>query len=126
MVKKQMTTMEITKPNTESLTTNLNFISSLTIEELINQAIESGNESILVHSRQELVTRGKDDIHTRILIKKSSKASVSSIEALLKKADGENSNSEITKSLKKKFLTSISILDRLQLEWQKHDLSIKH
>ena len=126
MVKKQMTTIEMTKPNLELQTTNINFISSLTVEELINQAIESGSEPILVHSRQELVSRGKDDIHTRILIKKSCKASISSIESLLKKADSENNTSAITKSLKKKFLTSISILDRLQLEWQKHDLSIKY
>ena len=121
-----MTTMEITKPNLELQTTSLNFISSLTVEELISQAIESGSEPVLVHSRQELVSRGKDDIPTRILIKKSCKASISSIESLLRKADTENSTSAITKSLKKKFLTSISILDRLQLEWQKHDLSIKH
>ena len=126
MVKKQMTIMEMTKPNLELQTTNVNFISSLTVEELINQAIESGSETILVHSRQELVSRGKDDIPTRIFIKKSCKASISSIESLLRKADSENSTSTITKSLKKKFLTSISILDRLQLEWQKHDLSIKY
>ncbi len=119
-------TMEMTKPNTEVSITNINFISSLSIEQLIDLAIESGSEAILTQNRHELINRGKDNIHDRILIKKSCKASVSSIESLLKKADSENSNSEITKSLKKKFLTSISILDRLQLEWQKHDLRIKH
>ena len=111
-----MITMELTKPN---------LTSTLTIEQLINQAIDSGSESTLIQNRQELINRGKDNIPERIFIKKSCKASVLSIESLLKKADSENSTSEITKSLKKKFLISISILDRLQLEWQRHDLSIR-
>jgi len=112
--------MEITKQDIDTTS-----ISTLSIEQLVTQAIESCSEPLVIQSKHELISRGKDNIHTRILIKKCCKSFISSIESLLKKADEANSSSDITKSLKGKFLTSISILDRLQLEWQKHDLSIK-
>ena len=102
-------------------------IEELTIQQLINLAIDLEGEVSGLHSRQELINRGKDNIYTRITIKKVCKTAISELESLLKKVDLENiTNKETIKSYKNKFLTSISILDKLQLEWQKYDLSIKH
>ena len=90
-------------------------------------AIDSSDNSFTeIESRQELIRRGNDCIQTRIMIKKSCKKTMSSLEALLNKISTENNNKEIVKPIKNKFLTSVSVLDKLQLEWQKYDLGLKH
>lgn len=116
----------LTKENDENVIVSFLY-DQLSIEQLINLIIDSSNSDfILAQARQELVNRGKDNIQLRILIKKQCKSNIESLEALLKKIDKEsNRNKDIIKSFKQKFLSSISVLDRLQLEWQKHDLSLR-
>jgi len=92
-------------------------IEKLTAQQLINLAIDSHEDRIGLESRTELIRRGADDIEVRITIKKACKATVLSYEQQIK-------NSEES-SLKSKFLASVSILDKLQLEWQKKDLILR-
>lgn len=95
----------------------------LTIQQLIDLTIdlqENGQES--KEPKQELINRGKDNIQTRILIKKACKTTINTLETPLKQ---NNINKEVLKASKQKFLTSLSLLDRLQLEWQKYDLGLK-
>ena len=101
-------------------------LTELTIQQLIDLALDSVNERISIQSRQELINRGKDNIHDRIKIKKCCKSAISNLELLLKKSDEEDFNQNKIKSHKTKFLASVSVLDKLQLEWQKYDLNIKH
>jgi|SRR3989338_8535276 len=98
----------------------------LSCNDLINLLVEeSANGRIGTESRQELINRGKDDIHQRITIKKSFKGKITEIESLLKKFNEEKNNKISASLLKNQFLTAISLLDRLQLEWQRYDISLK-
>lgn len=98
----------------------------LTAQELIELALKPGNDLTVTSSRQELITRGKDNIQLRIAIKKSCKTAISDLEMVLKRFDFENNTDKKTvKSYKNQFLNVISLLDKLQLEWQKHDLALK-
>lgn len=98
---------------------NLKFsIKELSIQQLIDLVIGSGSDHIGLELREEIITRGKDNIETRIAIKKCCKAAVLKFEDLLK---NYNKNSEYKNNL----LNSVSLLDKLQLEWQKHDLRLK-
>ncbi len=109
------TIMESTTLNNsnKTLTTDLN------IEQLIESALSTGGNFF----RDELIKAGKDNVLARILIKKSCKSLLASIEASLVQLNNSTSN-ELAKSLKNKFLNLISILDKLQLEWQKYDLGL--
>ena len=96
----------------------------LSIQQLIDLAIDSHEDKFVeFESRQELLKRGKDNIQARIIIKKSCKNTIANFEGLLKKISTEK-NSAVIKDFKNKFLSSVSILDKLQLEWQRHDLGL--
>lgn len=103
-------------------------IGELSIQQIIELAIDSENEQLSLLLKQELVTRGKDNIQARIIIKKCCKSTISDLEGKVKTLNSNNNKVEKEKAklFKNKFLTSISVLDKLQLEWQKHDLSLKH
>ena len=101
-------------------------VEKLSVLELIDLALNTDNDFSLVNSRKELINRGKDDIQLRITIKKTCKTVINDLEALLKKVDSESSiDKKAAKSYKNKFLNTLSLLDKLQLEWQKHDLILK-
>ena len=101
-------------------------VEQISAQQLIDLAIDSGSDSIGIKTKQELFERGKDNIKTRIEIKKLCKSCIQNIESVLKEMDNETSPSQAIKQSKHQFLNALSLLDRLQLEWQKHDLSFKH
>ncbi len=90
------------------------------------EQVDSGNDNVGIKIKQELFERGKDNIKIRIEIKKSCKSNIQNIESVLKELDNERNPAETVKQYKHRFLNAISILDRLQLEWQKYDLCFKH
>lgn len=92
-------------------------------QQLIELAVNSYDESIGLQTRQELIKRGKDSIPNRIQIKKCGRSILENFEAVLKTLD-TNSTNENTKAYKTRFLNLLSILDKLQLEWQRHDLGL--
>lgn len=97
------------------------------ISQLINHACNPNESNFSNEIRNELFKRGKDEIFTRIEIKKSLKNLIHDLELVLNDSDLENIyNKKTIKSFKNKFLTVISILDKLQLEWQKYDLKIRN
>ena len=101
-------------------------IEKLSVPELINLILDADNDLIAVKFRQELINRGKDNIQLRITIKKTCKTAISDLETLLKRFDsGSVADKKNTKLYKNKFLNTVSLLDKLQLEWQKHDLILK-
>ena len=102
-------------------------IDQLTVKQLVDLSVDSAEDHYIgLESRNELIKRGKDNIQARIQIKKACKDSISSLDLLLQKMTNENNNTkEVLKLFKNKFLNSISVLDRLELEWQKYDLGIK-
>lgn len=102
-------------------------VEQLSVQELIDLVLHSDNDFAIINSRQELISRGKDDIQLRITIKKTCKTTINDQESILKKLDTENNPDKNTiKLYKTKFLNTLSLLDKLQLEWQKHDLFLKH
>ena len=109
---------------TKTLDTNnkTSITSELNLEQLIESALNT-NENTFEY-RDELINRGNDNVYTRILIKKTCKASLANLETYLSHINSDTHN-EITKSIKSKFLNLVSILDKLQLEWQKYDLGLK-
>ena len=108
-----------------SVSTNV-LIEKLSIQELVNLALDTNNDFTIAGSRHELINRGKDNIQLRITIKKACKSAISELEAVLKKFDCEsNTDKNAIKLFKNKFLNTVSLLDRLQLEWQKHDLFLQ-
>lgn len=119
--------MEIKISTSEINLSSLNSSASqLSLEQLITLVIDSGNNQGGLEYRQELINRGKDCIETRIVIKKSCKTAIAHLEAQIKQIPIENNkDKESVKALKNKFLAFLSILDKLQLEWQKHDISLK-
>lgn len=109
---------------TKTLDTNNKTIitSELNIEQLIESALNP--DGTISEYRDELIKRGNDNVHIRILIKKTCKASLANLETYLSHMKSDTHN-EISKSIKSKFLNLVSILDKLQLEWQKYDLGLK-
>ena len=102
-------------------------VQQISLQQLIDLVCDSPDSYIGSETKQELINRGRDNIQTRIQIKKTYKTKISSFESILEKAEKETrSDSETIKTYKNKFLTLISILDRLQLEWQKYDLGLKY
>lgn len=113
--------MEIFKTKNENIP-----LVELSCEDLISLLVEeSANGRIGTESRQELINRGKDNIQERITIKKLFKCKIADIEDLLRKLNEGKNNKKLTSLLQNKFLTVISLVDKLQLEWQKHDISLK-
>ena len=102
-------------------------LSSISNQQIISLIIGPDSEEFKqTDLRQELISRGKDNIEQRIAIKKLCKAVISDLESEIKKLDTlENYDKNKLKDYKNRFLTSISLLDKLQLEWQKHDLMLK-
>ena len=101
-------------------------VEHLSVQELIDLALHADDDFAVVSSRKELINRGKDDIQLRIAIKKTCKTAINNLETLLKTFDSESSTDKKTAKLyKNNFLNTISLLDKLQLEWQKHDLVLK-
>ena len=97
-------------------------VESLPINELIALAIRyNGHDNIGLESKQELVKRGKDNIQERIQIKKLLKETISKIDDLLK---DKSNNKDDESTFKSELLIAVSIVDKLQLEWQKHDLRL--
>lgn len=121
------TLMEYKTLSDEVLVPAENFlIEKLSIKELIDLALNTDNDFTVVRSRQELISRGKDNIQTRITIKKTCKTAISDLEVLLKRFDCETNTDKATAKLyKNKFLNIVSLLDKLQLGWQKHDLFLQ-
>ena len=102
-------------------------VEHLSIQELIDLALHADNDFTIASSRKELINRGKDNIQLRITIKKTCKTAINDLETLLKTLDSENrADQKAAKLYKNNFLSTISLLDKLQLEWQKHDLLLKH
>ena len=102
-------------------------VEHLSVQELIDLAINADNDFAIASSRKELINRGKDNIQLRITIKKTCKTVINDLETLLKTFDSENrADKKAVKLYKNNFLNTISLLDKLQLEWQKHDLLLKH
>ena len=109
-----------------SFSTDL-LLEKLSVQELIDLALATDNDFAIIRSRQELINRGKDNIQARIAIRKTCKSIINDLENLLKKLDCEsNKDKKTTKIYKGKFLSTISLSDKLQLEWQKHDLVLIH
>ena len=109
---------------TAKITTNV-LVEQISLQQLIDLAIDSAHDHIGLETRQELVIRGQDSIPVRIQIKKLCKATIANIESILNEVNNNsNIDIEILKSHKSRFLSSLSLLDRIQLEWQKHDLSL--
>lgn len=97
---------------TEEKINNTNFsLEKLSIQQLIDLTVSSYEDVIGFNSRTELIKRGSDNIEIRIAIKKACKATIASHENVVNKS---------------KLLSSISVLDKLQLEWQKQDLVLKN
>ncbi len=92
-------------------------IEKLSLNQLINLAIESHEDKVGIESKLELIKRGTDNIEIRIQIKKLIKAIIANTQ--------EQINTENNTEIKSKFLVSLSISDKLQLEWQKKDLILK-
>ena len=101
-------------------------VEHLSVQELIDLALHADDDFAVVSSRKELINRGKDNIQLRIAIKKTCKTAINNLETLLKTFDSEsNTDKKPAKLYKNNFLNTISLLDKLQLEWQKHDLVLK-
>ncbi len=101
-------------------------VENLSVQDLINQSIDSEREDINTTLKRELILRGRDDIQSRITIKKTFKNLINDLEFVLKTLDNDDAVNKATVKLqKKKFLNMISLFDRLQLEWQKYDLALK-
>lgn len=122
------TTMEknILNKSINNLPPNFLLTEQITVQQLIDLVIDSGSDNVGIKIKQELFERGKDNIKIRIEIKKSCKSNIQNIESVLKELDNERNPAETVKQYKHRFLNAISILDRLQLEWQKYDLCFKH
>lgn len=97
----------------------------LSIQQLIDLSIDIPEDQITLDVRYELIKRGMDNIQNRILIKKLCKSTKSRIEDLIKNSEEEKDKNSL-KIYKNKFLNSVSIIDKLQLEWQKHDIRVKY
>jgi len=121
-------TMEqnILNKNINDLPPNFLLTEQITVQQLLDLVVDSGNDNVGIKIKQELFERGKDNIKIRIEIKKSCKSNIQNIESVLKELDNERNPAETVKQYKHRFLNAISILDRLQLEWQKYDLCFKH
>ncbi len=121
-------TMEqnIINKNINDLPPNFLLTEQISVQQLIDLVIDSGSDHVGVKIKQELFERGKDNIKIRIEIKKLCKSSIQNIESILKELDNERNPAETVKQYKHRFLNALSILDRLQIEWQKHDLCFKH
>ena len=117
------TLMEYKTLNDKALSFPANItVEKLNLQELIDLVLNTDND-FTIKSRQELINRGKNNIQLRITIKKACKAIISDLETLLKRFDCEsNKDKKITKLYKTRFLNTLSLSDKLQLEWQKHDL----
>lgn len=119
------TAMEYKTTNILNKNINSFLVEQLTMEQLIELTVDSSeNSHIETRSKQELIQRGKDDIETRILIKKACKKIISNLELKLNNNTLENDEKDLAKTYKNKLLNSVSMLDKLQLEWQKYDLGI--
>ena len=93
--------------------------------ELVNTASNLASDFIGLKCRHELLERGKDNIPTRIEIKKLCRETIHDLESAISDPEAENIyNKDSIKSLKTRFLNLLSILDKLQLEWQKHDINL--
>lgn len=102
------------------------FLDQFSVRELVNFACNKHESNFDVESKNELFKRGKDEIVVRIEIKKMLKNLIHDLELTLKDPELESMyNKETIKSFKNKFLTLLSVLDSLQLEWQKYDLRIR-
>ena len=124
------TAMEHKTLNNQDFNLNGNFlVEKISIQQLIDLAVDSADDHIGLQTKQELIQRGKDSIPLRIQIKKACKQTIANLESVLKELDkgiNINGNKNLLKSYKTKFLNLLSIVDRLQLEWQKYDLRLKH
>lgn len=110
--------------NLSNLNTS-NLLEQFSTQKLIDLFIESQDEQIKHQSRQELINRGKESIQNRIEIKKTCKSSIISLETILNNSETEKTYSlETIKSYKNKFLNLISLVDKVQLEWQKYDFGL--
>lgn len=98
-------------------------ITSHTAEQIIELIIKyNTEEAFCIELRNELISRGKDDISGRINIKKSVKTAVKHLEEQVKTVETINKNQKEISNSRGKLLSSISLLDKIQLEWMKHDL----
>lgn len=93
--------------------------------ELVIMASNASFSFVSSLCKQELIQRGKDNIKARIEIKKACRELIYNLETAINDPDAENTYTEKTiKSFKVTFLNLLSILDKLQLEWQKYDISL--
>ena len=108
------------------LSSNLNF-KELSEEQLIDTVVIQEETADAYKSKEELINRGKNEVSKRIIIKKLCKHLILESENRLKEnASTDLSSKEAIKMQKKRFLTLLSLSDRLQLEWQKYDLALRH
>ena len=110
----------------EKFETKINTLEDYSISELINKSLENDENEKINKFKQELVKKGKDNIYIRIEIKKSCKANVANLEELIKEYEDKKLNdNKLLRALKIKLLDIVSLIDKLQLEWQKHDLRLR-
>lgn len=101
-------------------------LSQLTLQQLVEINLLNDEPNAASRAKEELVNRGRDEMNTRISIKKYCKQLILESETNLKESSASDSLvvKENLKLNKKRFLTLLSLLDRLQLEWQRHDLAL--
>ena len=99
---------------------------NLSITDLITKSLENDSSEKINVFKQELISKGRDNIHTRIEIKKSYKSNIANLEAMITECEEKKlTDKKLISALKIKLLNIVSLIDRLQLEWQKHDLRLK-
>lgn len=114
----------------EVLKEQINTISDYQVDkipnlELVTIASDSASNFLGLRCRHELIERGKDNIPTRIEIKKFCRETIHDLESAISDVEAENIyNKDAIKSFKTRFLNLLSVLDKLQLEWQKHDIGL--
>lgn len=102
-------------------------VEKLPTKELVTLAIDNnGDNELGIKSKAQIVSRGKDDIELRIKIKKSLRESISNLEELINNLESnKESDPKLLKLYRTRFLTAVSLINKFQLEWQKHDLRCK-
>ena len=117
----------VLQEETFKITNSFN-LSQLTLQQLVEIILLHDETLDASRAKEELIIRGRDEMNVRISIKKYCKQLILESEADLKEytPDDLQPAKENLKTSKKKFLILLSLLDRLQLEWQRYDLTLMH
>lgn len=100
-------------------------IKNYSIQELIDKYMNDSYEYQNIY-KAELIERGKNNIYNRIAVKKSCKNNIAHQESIVKEIESKTAaNKELISYIRKRFLEAISLLDRIQIEWQRYDVHLK-